>query len=160
MSLRVQLDHPQEPDVAPPLPTITATKHGVHCRQFDGSNTNVVPFHCNGILQPLPPQHGHSSMAAHYDDEMTSRHSSCIIRQRNTFTIAISRPIGCFNFYIFRSYNAPLPTIGNGGVFDNSRWCYEGVVLSGEKMNLGRCWSPVQDLREMVHTGTFHLLVS
>ena len=38
---------------------------------------------------------------------------------------------------------------------NNGCWAYEGVVLPGRKIMLGRWWSPVQDSDEMTCIGPF-----
>lgn len=38
---------------------------------------------------------------------------------------------------------------------DGAYWAYEGVVLPGGKIILGRWWSPMQDLEEINCIGPF-----
>lgn len=165
---------------APPTPTFTSPRRGVHYQQFIGSGTDAEPYHCNGILHPLPPQHGipgwHRITLMKYFDPTdqesssspsspsttatmsqcdispTSSHSSC--SSSNTTSLA-EWPCPVDNPVSFTPVNT-LPQIDHDTMdVDNGCWAYEGVVLPGGKIILGRWWSPIQDSDEMTCIGPF-----
>lgn len=165
---------------AAPTPTLTSPRRGVHYQQFIGSGRDAEPYHCNGILHPLPPQHGipgwhritmmkyfdpaeeeeppspsspsSAGTTSPYNLSPTTSHSSCTssnktspakwphpVEKPGSFT-----PVNRFPQIDYESMDV-----------DNGCWAYEGVVLPGGKIMLGRWWSPIQDSDEMTCIGPF-----
>jgi len=165
---------------AAPTPTLTSPRRGFHYQQFIGSGRDAEPYHCNGILHPLPPQHGipgwhritmmkyfdpaeeeeppspsspsSAGTTSPYNLSPTTSHSSCTssnktspakwphpVEKPGSFT-----PVNRFPQIDYESMDV-----------DNGCWAYEGVVLPGGKIMLGRWWSPIQDSDEMTCIGPF-----
>ncbi len=170
----------------PPIsPTLTKARRGVHYEHFIGSGTDAEPYHCRGILHPLPPQHAipgwhRITMMKYFDPadqedasppsspsgsetpsanthSPTSSHSS--ISPRSTTSPTHSpHPIND-KPTSFTPVNTP-PQLHHDYEtedvdVDTDCWAYEGVVLPGGKIMLGRWWSPIQDGEEMTCIGPF-----
>ena len=94
-------------------------KSGIHFHHFTGSGTDSETFHCSGILHPLPPQ-----------EDIPGWHRISMMKYFDPLTGPSSDGV---------SYQeAEL----NGGC-----WAYEGVVLPGGMIMLGRWWSPLDELK-------------
>lgn len=123
----------------PPTPTSPVFDHtkprkGHNYLQFSGLGADALPFHCTGILHPLPPQHEipgwqRITMMKYFDP--ISPNNSPAILPNNGFHLAedVSINDGC--------------------------WAYEGVVLPGGMIMLGRWWSPMDQTRERRCMGPF-----
>lgn len=168
----------------PPIsPTLTKARRGIHYQHFIGSGTDAEPYHCRGILHPLPPQHDipgwhRITMMKYFDPadqedasppstpstsetpspanhSPTSSHSS-ISPSSTTSPTDWAHPIDN-KPTSFTPVNAPpqLHYEAESVDVDTGCWAYEGVVLPGGKIMLGRWWSPIQDVEEMTCIGPF-----
>lgn len=122
-------------------PRPEAPKRGLHYRPFSGSGNDAEPFQCRGILHPLPPQEQipgwqRVSMMKYFDpltpdSTPPSSSSSSSAASDETYQVDDDSELnmGC--------------------------WAYEGVVLPGGMIMLGRWWSPVDDTGEKRCMGPF-----
>ena len=125
---------------APSLPTL-----GKDFLVFSGSGVDRDPFICKGVVHPLPPQNGipgwqRITLLKYFKPVSTPG-----------FTPVNEDPFG----------QAPEDEHFDWANEDNldhveidlmNTWAYEGVVLPGGHMMLGRWWSPLND-EEMLCTG-------
>lgn len=129
-----------------------AAKHGVEpvpgsffCH---GSGVDEEKFHAAGWLNPLPPQEGipgwmRFTMMKFYVDESDSDSAYGDATTRNPFSVD-----GSIGGDLYRSWH------------EDSLWAYEGVVLPGGEVIIGRWWSPTQaddsrDGADDVYSGPF-----
>ena len=115
------------------LSTNTAPRHGQHYHQFCGKGSGYAEFICKGILHPLPPQQGIPGW------------------QRITFVQYLALGNG------LRGQFPPdyPPRVTYDWDIDICSWSFEGVVLPGGKIMMGRWWSPTEPDRAKLWTGPF-----
>lgn len=165
------------PLTAPLTPPPKSPKHGVHYLKFSGSGTDAEPYHCNGILHPLPPQHEipgwHRITLMKYFappvQEAVSPSSPSSSGTTSPYGLSTS-PGSKSSASSASSVEWPYPVEKPGSFtpvntrpridyddldVNNGCWAYEGVVLPGGKIILGRWWSPIQDSDEMLCMGPF-----
>ncbi len=163
-------------------PPATNPKHGVHYRQFSGSGTDAEPFDCRGILHPLPPQQGipgwqritfmkyfptdSSSQASFpsstgsstpYNGSSTnvSNASSPPSSSAADWSSPANKSGSTTSFTPINPFNQSPPQVDDDLDIDGGCWAYEGVVLPGGKIILGRWWSPMGDDQERICMGPF-----
>ena len=129
---------------APPSPTSPTSNFPRPLKdhnylQFSGSGADALPFQCSGILHPLRPQHGipgwqRITMMKYFDP--ISPVSSPATSSMGTF------PSHGFDLNDDISINEGC-------------WAYEGIVLPGGMIMLGRWWSPMDQTRERQCMGPF-----
>lgn len=114
---------------------------------FTGTGVDTEPFHCSGVLHGLPKQESIPGWQR--------------ISLMKYFRLP-SPPSSAYG-------TTPLPSIqpdwvayghdGMGGssidMSGNNYWAYEGVVLPGGMMMLGRWWSPLDSQTERLSIGPF-----
>ena len=159
------------------LPQVEAPRRGLHYQQFCGSGTDADRFECNGILHPLPPQNGipgwqRITMLKYFPSDLedaTDTQSASSPGQTSSASDGSSHTSSSStNNSSSGSSDWPSPTAftpinGNSTMqtdpedvdIDSSCWAYEGVVLPGGKIMLGRWWSPTQDAEEFLCMGPF-----
>lgn len=125
---------------------------------FTGSGMDNEPFHCCGVLHALPSQQKvpgwqRISIMKRFDPD-PSPPSIASASASSSSAVANTSPPNPF-------------TLGGGqkgrdgeagGQIDmstNNYWAYEGVVLPGGKIILGRWWSPMDDRSQCFSTGPF-----
>lgn len=125
----------------PPTPTspvfdTNKPRKGHNYLQFSGSGADALSFHCTGILHPLPPQHGipgwqRITMMKYFDPISATGSPNGLTHTDTGFELDndISLNDGC--------------------------WAYEGVVLPGGMVILGRWWSPMDQTHERRCMGPF-----
>jgi hypothetical protein len=133
--------HPASDEDMPPSPTspppVLTPKKEVNYLQFTGYGNDAERFQCSGIVHPLPPQHGIPGWQR--------------VTLMKYFDPLSSGPRDL----------ATSPTSGDGIAFDDDVginsgcWAYEGVVLPGGMIMLGRWWSPMDDMEERHCMGPF-----
>ncbi|MCJ1269711.1 hypothetical protein MMC22_009603 [Lobaria immixta] len=135
-----------------------APLRGVDYLVFTGTGVDASPFNCFGVLHGLTEQQGipgwqRISMMKCFDTAATTTSSS-------PTSSGTARPATAYNPYspAMRAL-AALDGKVNGGTSialdDNNYWAYEGVVLPGGMMILGRWWSPMDDRTERLSIGPF-----
>ncbi|KAK4697460.1 hypothetical protein P7C71_g612, partial [Lecanoromycetidae sp. Uapishka_2] len=137
--------HPTAASDLPPTPTspvfdTSKPRKGHNYLQFGGSGADALRFHCNGILHPLPPQHEipgwqRITMMKYFDD--VSPNSS-------------PAGAGSDNSSASKGFQLDDDVSLNDGC-----WAYEGVVLPGGMIILGRWWSPMDQTRKRCCMGPF-----
>lgn len=142
--------HKKPPTPSPPttprrkanLPT---PKPGRDYLLFSGSGHDAEHFHCIGHVHPLPPQFGipgwqRITLMKYFDPPLASP-SSSVPASPNPFAAAagdVGEGLGW-----------------DGAEVDDGCWAYEGVVLPGGKIVLGRWWSPLDEAGEREWMGPF-----
>ena len=133
--------HPTADADLPPSPTspppVLSPKKGINYLQFGGSGNDAEHFQCSGIVHPLPPQHGIPG----WQRVTIMKYFDPIKRAGGPATPSTSD-----DGYDFDDDDV---TVNNGC------WCYEGVVLPGGMIMLGRWWSPMDDADERHCMGPF-----
>lgn len=132
----------------PTLPTIlglSATRPdahlGVHYLQFTGEGSykpKPSKFHCSGILHPVPPQYGVPGWQRIIMVKCDNKSHTCPSPTANASTPS-----------------APLPGPIYPTELQDCCWVYEGVVLPGGTMIIGRWWSPTETDPRRLTTGPF-----
>lgn len=152
---RADIVLPLPPTKKPRSPTSpTFPKRGVHYHQFSGSGNDAEPFRCSGILHPLPPQAEipgwyRISMMKYFDPlaqpgtmppqtDTTWAPFQSPPSEGDTSHVA-HKPAGA-DYNLSDKYQVDDDAEINAGC-----WAYEGVVLPGGKIILGRWWSPMDD---------------
>ena len=169
-------DIPRSP---PPTPRLMKPEHGRDYLQFSGSGTDAEEFHCNGIVHAIPRQHDipgwhRVSMMKYFDPLSTpsSQSSSASSTSDGTFgpisppssNTSSSSSSGSDNSQSHH-HGIGVPAYHHSGgddLFANDEvdinagcWAYEGVVLPGGMIILGRWWSPMDQDRERRCMGPF-----
>ena len=126
------------------IQNLTNLERGVHYQQFSGFGTDYKQtFRCRGIIHPIVEQHGFPGWQR--------------ITLMKHFTIpgstSTSQPAG-YSSATGNNINTPPAWTNDNFVIDEDCWAYEGAVLPGGKIILGRWWHPQND-REMVEVGPF-----
>ena len=149
--------------------------------QISGSGRDLERFECAGILHNLPPQSGipgwqRLSMMKFWHQESSSptpslsSSPSSSLSSDSSSTFATSSTTTTTT----SSVNSTVPSTGTANPFgyasggsdggfqhqqhfllDERCWCYEGVVLPGGKIVLGRWWHPFEDPEERRSLGPF-----
>lgn len=158
---RVDIELPPLPKTKPHSPTSPAfPKRGVHYHQFSGVGNDAEPFHCSGILHPLPPQHEipgwyRISMMKYFDP--LAQPDTMPPQSDSTWAPFHSPPSeGNAPYVPYVPYKPSEPAGEDYNVSDMWQvdddaqvnagcWAYEGVVLPGGMIMLGRWWSPMDD---------------
>lgn len=123
-----------------------APKRGLHYRPFSGSGNDADPFKCRGILHPLPPQ-----------EKIPGWQRISLMKYFDPLT----QPNGTSSQSSSSSSAAASDDTDHQEVIDDDAelntgcWAYEGVVLPGGMIMLGRWWSPLDDTGEMKCMGPF-----
>lgn len=127
--------------------------------QFSGTGIDADPYFCSGIIHALPPQRGipgfqRITMMKIFPPDMPSAPFSQPASASPT-----SDPIFSSNSNSSNAINT-----SSGGLIaastvpasiDESCWAYEGVVLPGGMIILGRWWSPADESLDRLGTGPF-----
>ncbi|MCJ1461476.1 hypothetical protein MMC07_000073 [Pseudocyphellaria aurata] len=125
---------------------------------FSGTGMDNIPFHCSGVLHALPPQHDipgwqRISIMKKFDPEPRPPADPSAYAPSSSTTADTSTP---------NPFTPDWDQTGRdgeaGGHIDMSTddyWCYEGVVLPGGKIILGRWFSPNEDRAQCLNTGPF-----
>ncbi|MCJ1223689.1 hypothetical protein MMC12_000332 [Toensbergia leucococca] len=122
------------PGSIPPSPStysfekIPKPRKGRDYLPFIGTGNDAEAFHCAGNVHALPPQHG-----------IPGWQRITLMKHFQPLSAASSSD----------SSELVDMDIGNGC------WAYEGIVLPGGMMMLGRWWSPLDDSEERACTGPF-----
>ena len=152
---RVDIELPLPPTQKPISPTSpTFPKRGVHYHQFSGSGNDAEPFHCRGILHPLPPQQQipgwHRISMMKYFDPLA--HPASMPPQTGSTWAPFQSPPseGNVPYVPYKPTGAGYNVGDKYQVDDDAQinpgcWAYEGVVLPGGMIMLGRWWSPMDD---------------
>lgn len=147
---RVDIELPLPPTQKPTSPTSpNFPKRGVHYHQFSGSGNDAEPFHCRGVLHPLPPQQQipgwyRISMMKYFDP--LDNPGSMPPQTDSTWAPFQSPPSEGFIPHVGAGYNAgDKYQVDDDAEINPGCWAYEGVVLPGGKIMLGRWWSPMDD---------------
>lgn len=152
---RVDIELPPPPVQKPSSPTSpTFPKRGVHYHQFSGIGNDAEPFHCSGILHPLPPQEDipgwyRISMMKYFDplaqpDSMPPQSGTTWAPFQSPpsegNTPHVPNKLAGADYNLSDKYQVDDDAQINAGC-----WAYEGVVLPGGMIMLGRWWSPMDD---------------
>lgn len=152
---RVDIELPIPQITRPRSPTSpTFPKRGVHYHQFSGSGNDAEPFHCSGILHPLPPQEEipgwyRISMMKYFDP--LAQPGSMPPQSDSTWAPFQSPPSEANTPYVpykpaGADYNlSDMYQVDDDAQVNAGCWAYEGVVLPGGMIMLGRWWSPMDD---------------
>lgn len=102
--------------------------------QFSGTGVDADPYFCSGIIHALPPQRGipgwqRITMMKIFGPDISSAPSSQPASASSASTVPAA--------------------------VDESCWAYEGVVLPGGMIMLGRWWSPADETVDRLGTGPF-----
>jgi len=146
-----------QPSTPPPSPPITCPRKGIDYIQFSGSGTDCDNYCCSGILHPLPPQHGipgwqRLSMMKFtaLQPSISSDGSSSSPSSGSATTSSSSTASSPTSTEVLESEGAITDFFGTSEddydiEIDEQTWAYEGIVLPGGAMILGRWWSPLDD---------------
>lgn len=115
--------------------------------QFAGTGHNPAFFNCSGVIHAIAPQHG-----------IPGWQRITMMKKWTKFDPALSDS----------QFPQPDDASGKGfalyskgdaedRVVDERCWAYEGVVLPGRMIMLGRWWSPTDQTGEMLETGPWIL---
>ena len=152
---RPNIELPLPPKKKPRSPTSpTFPKRGVHYHQFSGYGNDAEPFHCSGILHPLPPQQQipgwyRVSMMKYFDP--LAQPGSMPPQSGSTWAPFQSPPSEGNTPHVPHKpagadYNlSDMHQIDDDAEINAGCWAYEGVVLPGGMIMLGRWWSPMDD---------------
>lgn len=173
---RVNIAYPAPPPTPPSTPPCAKPKRNVHYRQFSGSGRDFDDFHCSGIVHPLPPQEGIPGFQRitmmKFKDPLTNLPSQSpsafsstdgILSPNSPLSSSVSsnsshtngdRPYPTDPFRPEQMENDHFQLEDDADV-DDECWCYEGVVLPGGMMMLGRWWSPTNNDSNMTNMGPF-----
>ena len=162
---RADIELPLPSTREPSSPTSpTGPKRGVHYHQFSGSGNDAEPFHCRGILHPLPPQ-----------EEIPGWYRISFMKYFDPLAQPDTMPPQCdFTWAPFQSppserrasskpykpagadYNvSDMYQVDDEPEITPGCWAYEGVVLPGGMIMLGRWWSPMDGFGRMRCMGPF-----
>lgn len=146
----------------PPTPasaaSVGAARKPHHQRDyvhFTGSGIDADPYQCSGIIHALPPQHGIPGWQRITMMKVFGLGSSSASSSQPT-----SAPQGDDPF-VSSSSNGSIGLGKSNGAstapvaVDESYWAYEGVVLPGGMIMLGRWWSPADETVDRLGTGPF-----
>ena len=139
-------------------------KPGQDYRIFGGCGEDYGPFQCTGVLHNLPSQSGipgwqRICMMKYSDDSPASSSASSSAASSPTsatFSTSLSPtssvssvPAGGFVNPVTdptspdgHTYLDGHVSSGDQSALDDHCWCYEGIVLPGGKIILGRWWHP------------------
>lgn len=113
---------------------------------FSGTGIDADPYFCSGIIHALPPQRGIPGFQRITMMKVFPPHTS----ESELFTSGGS--------------NSDSSNTSSGGfvapstipdAVDESCWAYEGVVMPGGMIILGRWWSPADETMDRLGTGPF-----
>ncbi|KAL9101466.1 MAG: hypothetical protein Q9163_003281 [Psora crenata] len=159
----------------PDIPTAAVSEPGPkphrHYIQFSGSGKDYGPFHCTGILHNLPPQFDipgwQRVTLMKYLVQSDSISASLGASSSPSPTFSATSSILSASSNASGMSAPPSDHAGNpfgyhedGGddedvMLDEHCWCYEGVVLPGGKIILGRWWQPLEEGGEQRNMGPF-----
>ena len=131
--------------------------------EFYGTGVDADPYVCSGILHALPPQHGipgwqRITLMKVFGLESPSAPSSPPNGSFPTSSSSNSNSSSSSSSSSSSNYGPSAQSNGVSiipAVVDGSCWAYEGVVLPGGMIMLGRWWSPTDDPVDMLGTGPF-----
>ena len=156
-SLYYRTDSPTNHTYFPPSPPVTLSTtrtpstttippplKGTDYIPFTGTGVDAAPFHCIGNIHALPPQHGIPGW-----QRITMMKSFDAYGPPST----VSKPsTSSTEAFADGDENEPdwhdPDFIAHGGC-----WAYEGIVLPGGMLMLGRWWSPTDEGEERLCTG-------
>ena len=152
--IRADIELPLPQTRKPRSPTSpTFPKRGVHYHQFSGSGNDAEPFHCSGILHPLPPQQEipgwYRISFMKYFDPLDQ--PGTMPPQTDSTWAPFQSPPSEGNSYLpykpaGADYNlSDMYQVDDDAEVNAGCWAYEGVVLPGGMIMLGRWWSPMDD---------------
>ena len=139
----------QTPDL-PPTPTspppVLYPKKGHNFLQFSGSGVDAEPYLCTGIVHPIPPQQKipgwqRVTMMKYFGSDKPKKRGSN--PSHNAFTPPADDEVD------------DDVEFDDDVDIDGSCWCYEGLVLPGGMIMVGRWWSPVDTSEDMECVGPF-----
>ncbi|KAG8533295.1 uncharacterized protein KY384_002078 [Bacidia gigantensis] len=165
---------------SPVLPPMKSTKSerkavpipGKDYLQFGGSGQDLSCFHCTGITHKLPPQSGIPGwqrvcmMKYGSDiDSLRSATSSGPFSSSSPGFLAASSSKTSISSSTNNLYQGVVPnpnpfamtsdnSLDDIGIIDDDCWCYEGIILPGGKIMVGRWWHPL-DEEEFSSMGPF-----
>ena len=169
--LQTTYKHSNDPSVSDSS-ACPGPKPGSHYQQFRGSGRDALDFSCHGIVHPLPPQNDFPgwqriTLMKRSDEISTPGHKPNIPGLDTSAFNVLSDTT-------FPNINSPNMAPAIDDEINRECWCYEGVILPGGKIILGRWvslnsfdsevspvnlidyqWSPFQDLEEMYLMGPF-----
>ena len=162
---------PMTPILPPP---IEKPRIGYNYLQFSGSGMDAEPFICSGVLHPLLPQHDipgwqRITMMKYFDihsftpiqsqsDFGTEFTLSSVTNGSNEITTQDVLDFPRYNTKHSNEYTAPAdpPIYGDDYInIDHGCWAYEGAVLPGGMIMLGRWWSPTDQDAKRRSVGPF-----
>lgn len=114
--------------------------------QFTGIGMNDEPFHCYGIIHAVPPQQGIPGW---------QRITMMKIFDESSNALSSGSATSIFGDRFSSSESQTFEHHGGNVVVDDYCWAYEGVVLPGGKLIMGRWWSPTDETEERVSVGPF-----
>lgn len=144
---------PESGYLSPPPTPGSESREDAQCAYFpfSGAGIDADPYICSGIIHALPPQHGIPGWQRITMMKMFGLNSSGITSSQQAINP-------------FASSSSSNNTHGLSGGFstnvipaliDESCWAYEGVVLPGGMIMLGRWWSPADETVDRLGTGPF-----
>lgn len=152
---RADIELPLPATKKPSSPTSpTFPKRGVHYHQFSGSGNDAEPFHCRGILHPLPLQEEipgwYRISFMKYFDPLAQPGSMPPQRDLTWAPFQSPPSEGRTPYKPYKpagaDYNlSDMYQIDDDAEVNAGCWAYEGVVLPGGMIMLGRWWSPMDD---------------
>ena len=137
---------------------------------FTGSGRDIAPYQCTGVIHNLPAQSGIpgwqrlsmmkfntnvSSPTSSFDSSSSSAPSTHAFSTTSSASSLSSAPaIGQTSLvdpFQWTDHSDPSDMF----IVDDECWCYEGVILPGGKVILGRWWHPLEEGDDFVATGPF-----
>ena len=146
---------------------------------FTGAGRDLGPYQCSGVVHNLPPQSGipgwqrlcmmkytadpsppssqsssppssspNSSPSAYSAKPSSSSVSSLSSITSNGHGVLGGQGTNPFQWLGDDAHDDPM-------YVDNDCWCYEGIVLPGGKIILGRWWHPLEDNGDLQSVGPF-----
>lgn len=155
----------------PPILPLTSPRKGIDFLQFSGTGTDCSAYNFNGILHPLLPQQGipgwqRLSMMKYTAPQPTT--PSQTTSSSPSSPQSTMPPSSSPSTASPASTSSSLPSLSQGTQnvtfgppedepdlhVDGETWAYEGIVLPGGAIILGRWWSPLDD-EDRRSTGPF-----
>ena len=135
----------------PPTPTspspVFYPKRGLNYLRFSGLGVDAEPFLCSGVVHPIPPQEGipgwqRVSMMKYFGGDKPRKRGSQFYHKTSNLSAGLR--------------GDDIDFVDDDDVdINGSCWCYEGVVLPGGMIMVGRWWSPVDGLEGRECVGPF-----
>ena len=107
--------------------------------QFSGMSRNTEAFNCSGVIHAIPPQHGIPGWQRITMMKKLTRYYPTTTKLKDIPDSQFTQPKDASGkgFWLYSEGDV------EDRIVDKTCWAYEGVVLPGGMIMLGRWWSPM-----------------